>query len=59
MTFPRTTTIVPGGDRTGAAQMVTAGWSAVLGGRTALDPAKRRVARELETRWNTAREGAR
>ena len=35
------TTIVPGGDRTGAAWMVTAGWSAVLGDRTTLNLAWR------------------
>ena len=37
MSFPRTTTIVPGADRTGAAWMLTAGWSTALGERTTLD----------------------
>ena len=37
MTFPRTTTIVPGAGRTGAAWMVTAGLSAALSERTTLD----------------------
>ena len=41
MTFPRTTTIVPGTQRTGLAWMVTAGMSAPLGARTWLDLAWR------------------
>ena len=41
MTFPRTTTIVPGTRRTGLAWMVTAGVSAQLGARTWLDVAWR------------------
>lgn len=41
MTFPRTTTIVPGAQRTGLAWMVTAGLSAPLGARTRLDVAWR------------------
>ncbi|MCY4431511.1 MAG: outer membrane beta-barrel protein, partial [Rhodospirillales bacterium] len=41
MRFPRTTTVVPGGARTGAAWMVTAGVSMALGDRTTLDVAWR------------------
>ena len=41
MTFPKTTTIVPGTQRTGLAWMVTAGVSAPLGERTMLDVAWR------------------
>lgn len=41
MTFPKTTTIVPGKQRTGLAWMVTAGVSASLGERTNLDVAWR------------------
>lgn len=41
MTFPRTTTVVPGGHRTGFAWMATAGVSAALGNRTAIDVAWR------------------
>ena len=37
MTFPRTTTIVPGAGRTGVAWMVTAGLSTALSERTTLD----------------------
>ena len=37
MTFPRTTTVVPGACRTGVAWMVTAGFAVPLGGGTALD----------------------
>lgn len=37
MTFPRTTTIVPGASRTGFAWMLTAGLSAALDERTTLD----------------------
>ncbi len=41
MSFPRTTTIVPGARRTGVAWMVTAGLAVPLGGGTALDLAWR------------------
>ena len=41
MTFPRTTTIVPGASRTGFAWMATAGVAATLGERTTLDLAWR------------------
>ena len=41
MTFPATTTTVPGGSRTGPAWMVTAGVAVALGGRLALDLAWR------------------
>ena len=41
MTFPKTTPIVPGTQRTGLAWMVTAGLSAPLGARTRLDAAWR------------------
>ena len=41
MTFPATTTIVPGGGRTGLAWMATAGVSAALAGRVSLDLAWR------------------
>ena len=41
MTFPATTTTVPGGSRTGLAWMVTAGVSMAVGERTILDLAWR------------------
>ena len=41
MTFPATTTTVPGGNRTGLAWMVTAGLALAVGGRTTLDLAWR------------------
>ena len=41
MTFPRTTTTVPGGSRTDVAWMVTAGAAAALNGRTTLELAWR------------------
>ena len=41
MTFPKTTTLVPGGSRAGLAWMLTAGVAAALGGRATLDLAWR------------------
>ena len=41
MTFPRTTTVVPGAGRTDVAWMLTAGFAVPLGGGTALDLAWR------------------
>ena len=41
MTFPATTTTVPGGSRTGLAWMATAGAAVALGGRVTLDLAWR------------------
>ena len=41
MTFPKTTTVVPGAGRTGLAWMLTAGVAVVLGERTTLDLAWR------------------
>ena len=41
MTFPRTTTVVPGARRTGLAWMLTAGGAVALGERATLDLAWR------------------